>query len=78
MLYRNLRVIIKQKSVIDKDTGRKEFEHNTKDRHQITKEEKRTKKKKKNPNLKTIYRMLYVHQFSSVQSLSRVRLFATP
>ena len=51
MLYINLTVIIKQKFVTDIDTGRKEFEHNTKDSHQTTKEEnKRTKKEEKNPN----------------------------
>ena len=57
LLYMNLMVTANQKSIIDTHTQkRKESKHNTKDSHQITREQKRRKKTFKNKS-KTINKM---------------------
>ena len=65
LLYINLLVATNQKSIIDTHTKkRKESKHNTKDRHQITREESKRKRKKqtnkkttKKTHLKTVTKM---------------------
>ena len=67
LLYINLPVTTNQKSIIDTHTGRrKEFKHNTKDSHQITREEnKRRKEQKRTTKItsKQFTKWQYVHTY---------------
>ena len=72
----NLMITINQKSIIDTQKKRKESKHNTKDNHQITREENKRKKQKR--TTKTINKRQEVHTYQPINNYFKYKWAKCP